>query len=268
VRIGYYSLVLASWGVCAWIVGYFVSRTARSPVPAGTQVGRWYGLIGAGLFVLLTLYGLRRIIHRGRLGALQGWYRAHILLGVVALVVTGCHCGFALRSPLLTALQAGFWGTVLTGLLGWAWQTLLKRSMARHEHRPAVLKELEVSRAELQDRLALMVEAAEPVEGIAYHTEEVISRAVRETARLRATHLWRMPDWGFWESRLDEAFAGKGFSGLPEGAREAIRELNRVEVLRSYHRLLRGWTTLHLLFTALAVQMIAWHVVTVAFYPR
>jgi hypothetical protein len=235
---------------CLGLAGVFFARTAGAAVPAATAWGRWYGLAGALLLLFLSVYGIRRLAHRSPMGSLVAWYRLHLLLGTVALTLLGCHSGFAFRSPFLAVLQLTFWGTVLTGVLGWVYQTALKRWLVRNEYRPAVLKELEARRAALQEKL-------DPAAAPALASLEAVRRAL----------LWKFPDWSAWESTTDESLA-RDATGLSDADREALRELQRTEVLRSYHRLLRGWTTVHLLFTVLAVQMTLWHVATVGLYPR
>jgi hypothetical protein len=85
-------------------------------------------------------------------------------------------------------------------------------------------------------------------------------------AARRLGNIWRLPDWRFWEQQLDSICSG--LTQLPKEAREPIQQLNRIEVLRSYHKGLRVWTNLHLVLAGIGVQMMLWHVYMVMFWPR
>lgn len=264
VRKGYRLLTVLVWLLSAGLIGYFVQQTRGAAVPASTQVGRLYGLVGTGLFVFLALYGLRRISYFSRFGKLEFWYRAHLLLGLVALVLLGCHSGFQFRSPFLAALQIGFWGSVGTGIFGWAYQTLIRWWLVRHEYTPAVLSELDARRDRIVSRLYSLAEENSKA-GEAFSKQDV-DRAVRGMAARRSANLWQMKDWTFWEAQADAA-AGE-WTSLSREARQLVRDLNQVEVLRSYHRFMRGWTLYHLLLSAVGVQFMLWHIVSVAVNPR
>lgn len=217
-RTAYRVLVVLIWLLGAALVALFVQQVRGAAVPAATAIGRIYGLIGAVLFAFLALYGLRRIGYRIRLGTLETWYRAHLVLGSLALVLLACHSGFAFRTPFLAALQIAFWGAFLSGIFGWAYQSCMKAWMVRHEYRPAVRSELESRRDELLAQLT--------------------------------------------------AAAADGASANPQDQAAARADLNRVEVLLTYHRRLRFWTIFHLLFTVAGIQLALWHIWIVAVYPR
>lgn len=263
-RRGYRLLILLTWLASAGLIGYYLYETRGASVPAATQIGRIYGLVGTVLFVFLALYGLRRISYFSRIGKLEFWYRAHLVLGLLALVLLGCHSGFQFRSPFLAALQIGFWGTVGTGVFGWAYQTLIRWWLVRHEYTPAVLSELDHRRDRLVSRLYALAE--ESTKAGRPFTKQDIDRAVRGMAARRNSHLWRMQDWTFWEQQADAA--ADDLTPLSVEARQLVRDLNQIEVLRAYHRFMRGWTLYHLLLSAVGVQFMIWHVVTVAIHPR
>jgi hypothetical protein len=289
-RAGYRLLVLLSWLGGAALVAYFVSHTRGAAVPAATYLGRWYGLIGFVLFLFLSLYGLRRVGYRTQVGRLEWWYRAHLMLGVVTLALLGAHCAspflgasaagvgtspgavlhYAARSPFLITLHVGFWGTLLTGILGWVWQTIVRNWMLKHEYRPAILKELDSTRQTLKRKLYAIAEQDDAREAglTRVFMKDAMDRSLQNLALRRAMNMWKMRDWKYWEGQVDQAAANKEMPGLRDEARQVLRELNRVEVLRSYHRALRWWTTIHLLFTILGVQMMLWHVWLVSAYPR
>jgi len=281
----YRLLTLAAWVLCAYLIWYYLEHTGAAEVPAATQVGRWYGLIGSVLFGFLAFYGLRRVAYRTSIGRLEWWYRTHLVLGLVALVILACHSGFAFRSWFLGALQVGFWGAVLTGAVGWAFQTAFKQWMVAHEERPTVLKELDARAEQLLQRLSASCASAsavaasaemhptpgglaDPPEEAPALTQETLNRILQQMSTRRFSQLSYFPGWDFWDGQVEESLLNSGLESLPADQRQWLRELNRTEVQRSYHRALRWWTTVHLLFTALGVQMMIWHILSVAGSPR
>lgn len=256
-RPGYRLLTILTLLGCAALVAYFVSATAGAKVPAATLVGRWYGIAGALLFAFGALYNVRHQVYRHRTGALEWWYRAHLALGAVAIAVLGCHSGFEMRSGFLAALQVGFWGTVITGALGWLWQTGFKRWLVNNEWRPLVRSELERERDALLKRLEEL-----PTEGNADHAL-ALQQARQRLAHLRSAQLWRFPAPAAWDQAATEVL-----TALQPDDRDPLLELNRLEVQRSYHRALRAWTSVHLIFTVLGVQLVLWHIWMVAVHPR
>src|SRR3954447_9814062 len=96
-RPGYRILIALTWAACGatawWFTRAYLPRYPLQPIPAATPAGRWFGIAGFLLFLFLAFYGLRRTAYRSRLGALPWWYRAHLLLGLVALTLLACHSG-------------------------------------------------------------------------------------------------------------------------------------------------------------------------------
>jgi hypothetical protein len=267
-------LAIGTIVMCIVLTAYFLSATSGTHVPAATQIGRWYGLAGALLFTFGALYSVRHPVYRKRAGSLEWWYRAHLVLGSVALVLLGCHSGVQVRSGFLALLQIGFWGTVLTGVGGWAWQTALRRWLIRNEWRPLVLKELDRERAELLRRLG-------PVEGLgksvtgemgvsveASTRDRVVKEAQRGLEQLRTGLLWRFPAALAWDGEATRLLGEPEMQELTPADRKLLLEWQRVEVQRAYQHLLRGWTHFHLIFTVVGVQLMLWHIWMVAVFPR
>jgi hypothetical protein len=261
-RPGYRLLSVLTLLGCAALVWYFLQATAGAKVPAATLVGRWYGICGALLFLVGALYNVRHQIYRQRIGSLELWYRAHLVFGAVAIAVLGCHSGFAVRSAFLGALQVGFWGTVLTGAVGCAWQTAFKRWLLRNEWRPLVRSEIERERTAILRRLTELSEADLAERG------KLMEQAQQRLARLRSGALLRFPAPDFWDAEARRILEEPSFQELNSAEREQLVELNRLEVQRNYHRRLRAWTSVHLLFTVLGVQLVLWHIWMVAVHPR
>jgi hypothetical protein len=225
---------------------------------AATPLGRWYGGTGASLMVFLALYVARRGNYRRRLGSLEVWYRAHLWVGIVALALVGVHCGFRGRGLFLTLLQVAFWGSIASGVAGWLLQTWLKGTLLRCEPRPLVMAPLAAGIA--AERAALSAR-------LATAGERDLERALRAVAALRRRHLWRFPSGVAWEA-MATAQGGRALAHHlncldPDDtlvALESLARLNRLEVLASYHRYMRAWTTVHLTLALAAAQLIAWHI--------
>jgi hypothetical protein len=225
---------------------------------AATPIGRWYGGVGVGLMALLTLYIARRRCFRRRLGSLELWYRAHLWLGVLALALVGVHCGFHTRGLFLTLLQIAFWGSVASGLLGWVIQTWLKGALLRFEPRPLVMAGLRAELATERAALPARLPTTEPYD---------LELTLRALAALRRRHLWRFPSGPTWEA-MATALSGRALSrhlncldpSDTAAVLESLARLNRLEVIASYHRWLRAWTTLHLALALAVAQLVAWHI--------
>lgn len=301
-RISYAAWIVLTWAGCIGIATWFLlsylprfrtGSPAFTPTAAETPVGRWFGVVGVALFVVLALYGVRRTAYRSRILPLPWWYRSHLLLGILALTLLGLHSGFAIRSPFLGLLQVAFWASVLSGILGWAYTAAIKRWLLRHEWRPAVWTELASTRGLLVERLQTALNGGSPDSGgkderkkgeeedpaVRAAAEQAHRVALENAARrtgevtgrltaVRRANLWRFPTWEFWDSEVARALENGGTAGghgphnshLPFEALRHATELNRVEVLRSYHRILRGWTTIHLILAVIALQLVIWHV--------
>lgn len=225
---------------------------------AATPVGRWYGGVGAGLMALLTLYVVRRRCYRRRMGSLEVWYRAHLWVGVLALALVGVHCGFRTRGLFLSFMQIAFWGSVGSGMVGWLLQSRLKEALRRYEPRPSVMTEIARGIAAARGALASLLPTVETGE---------LASLFRRLAAVRRRHLWRFPTWPAWDA-MATAQGGHALSrhlncldpADTTTVLEAVVRVNHIEVLASYHRWLRAWTTIHLALALAAVQLVAWHI--------
>jgi len=64
-----------------------------------TGIGYWLGITGASLMLLLLLYPLRkRLGANSRFGRLAGWFRIHMILGIVGPALVLLHSNFRLGS--------------------------------------------------------------------------------------------------------------------------------------------------------------------------
>jgi hypothetical protein len=94
-----------------------------------------------------------------------------------------------------------------------------------------------------------------------------VSRALRVVRAVRRRSIWQFPSVATWKKRvqyhgrpvlahrLDDLEPAESAAALEEMAR-----VNLLEVYASYHRWLRGWTTLHLALTLGLAQLALWHI--------
>jgi hypothetical protein len=273
----------------AWVVWFYLRATAGWSVPAATPLGRWYGGVGAGLMLVLVLYSVRHSAYRRRWGSLQLWYRTHLWLGVLALAMVGAHCGFRCRGLFLTLLQLFFWGAVVSGLMGWLLQTWVKSVLLRHEERPLVMgqiaRERDAAIEALTERVKTAIVRASlrsgavgathasplPTNGIEDAAldgaRQEVARALRAVRAVRRRGIWQFPSVATWKKRVQyhgRPVLARRLDDLePAESAAALEELARVnllEVYASYHRWLRGWTTLHLALTLGLAQLALWHI--------
>ncbi len=70
---------------------------ARDYLNPETGVGYWLGIIGGSMMLLLLVYPLRkRKANLQPVGSVKGWFRAHMILGIVGPGLVLYHCNFSL----------------------------------------------------------------------------------------------------------------------------------------------------------------------------
>ncbi len=100
------------------------------PHGGGSAVGLWYGVAGSLLMVLAGLLSAhRRLPVRRWVGQRHTWLRGHIWLGLLSVVVIGCHAGWRLGGPLEMALWAAFALTIASGVIGLLLQVVLPATL-------------------------------------------------------------------------------------------------------------------------------------------
>ncbi|MEL7184865.1 MAG: hypothetical protein AAFN50_00345 [Pseudomonadota bacterium] len=77
----------------ASFVAYWI-HDPQEPPNGGTWLGYTLGVVGAGLIVWLTWFGVRKRRYASTAGTVQGWLSAHVYLGMALVVVSLLHSGF------------------------------------------------------------------------------------------------------------------------------------------------------------------------------
>jgi hypothetical protein len=87
-------------------------------------LGYWLGIVGASAMLLLLIYPLRkRLPSLRRFGSVSGWFRLHMILGLIGPALILFHCNFKLGSlnsnvalfSMLTVATSGLVGRYLYG---------------------------------------------------------------------------------------------------------------------------------------------------------
>ncbi len=149
------SLYLAGLGAIAFFLAhgfdYYLTPLPERPrhelyweLKPGGSLGRWFGIAGASMMVLMLGYSLRkRWRPLRRLGAVRMWLDYHIFLGVCGPLFIVLHSSFKVRG--LVALS--FWSMVAVALSG-----VLGRYIYRQIPRSRAGDELSLTEVEARDR--------------------------------------------------------------------------------------------------------------------
>jgi hypothetical protein len=116
----------------------------------GGSIGLKLGVLGTGLFFIIFLYALRKVIPwLGRLGTATHWMDFHIIAGVTAPIVIAFHASFKFQG----IAGIAFWIMIcvaLSGIIGRYLYAQIPRSLNAAE---VSLNELELSEHELSEAL-------------------------------------------------------------------------------------------------------------------
>jgi hypothetical protein len=84
-----------------------------------TGLGYWLGIAGATLMLLLLLYPLRKRMRSLRgLGSVSGWFRLHMVLGLVGPALILLHCNFKLGALNSNVALVAMLMVAASGLVG------------------------------------------------------------------------------------------------------------------------------------------------------
>jgi hypothetical protein len=113
-----------------------LAESSPTAVTGGTRAGLIFGVLGSLLMLLAgalsahrRLAAIRWLPMRRWIGQRQTWLRGHIWLGLLSVVVILCHSGWHLGGPLEIALWIALAITILSGVLGLAFQGVVPRML-------------------------------------------------------------------------------------------------------------------------------------------
>jgi hypothetical protein len=129
------------------------------------------------------LLAARRKLRTLRLGSAQLWMRAHIWLGLLAVMLILCHAGFALGGPLTTALMALLILVVVSGVYGLLLQQFLPRLMTERVPLETIYSQITNVQRELDAAARATVES---VVGVVSNEEQPHAGAARDEQQWKA----------------------------------------------------------------------------------
>lgn len=256
-------LGLLSAGAMAW--GWQMHR-ARDITPE-TGLGYALGIVGSLLMLMLLLYPLRKRLASMRFfGGVRGWFRLHMILGVVGPVLIVLHSNFSFGSMNSTVAFVSMLVVAGSGLVG--------RFLYARIHRGLYGRRLRV-RDHFDSIGALHAQIVQDAPQAA-RIPELLSDYERRRLPDRRS-LW--PSIGRmlagpasrkrFEHRLLEALGPVSVEALPAvrgHVKVFLRAVAKAEAFAVYERLFSLWHLLHLpLFIMLVLAAIT-HVVAVHLY--
>lgn len=264
--------------LAAVALGYGFLRRDEGDLTPELGVGYAFGIIGSLLMLTLLIYPLRKRIRALRvLGNIRGWFRIHMILGVVGPVFIILHSNFAFGSLNSTAAMLAMLVVAGSGFVGRFLYSGIHRGLyGKRQSLKDLLADVErtrVAAAEAEtveeDRLATLLAGYEaqrvrPLAGFWGSLGRVLtgpfSRVGMRRQAMRA-------------ARDDFRAAGLQGRGLRRAQRSTdqalgryFHALGRAEAFTFYERLFAAWHLLHLpLFAILVLAAIA-HVIAVHLY--
>ena len=254
----------ALWGTIA-----FSQDLALDPGSWVTM--RWLtGLSGLASIVWVMAYPWRKQIYRRRAGALRYWMLTHIYIGILAGILLLIHGGTRSGGLFTSLLMITFDLVIVTGLFGAACYLVVPRFMTKIEREPLLLEDLEVRRAELRASLVRTADETSNPE-----LKKLIQRKVRRRflgLRYLLRQYYRKDDLRKMLADAREEFrdAAVGMSRQDDTrlmeAVENAATLRRVDALCYLHQLLRLWIAPHVLFTAIMLVLMVFHIIQVIYF--
>ena len=259
----------------AWV------RRADDVVHAEQGAGYYIGIVGGLMMVALLGYPLRKRLRFMRSwGAASGWFRWHMILGVVGPALIIVHSDFSLQSAnasvafvsMLTVASSGLVGRYLYGRVhrGLYGQRLEARAM-----REEATGSRDQLGGGLADSAAWSAEVASFESRVLTPTRslgQALARALSVGAAIRNSRkvalplidaeLLRQAAEGRWDSKTLKARRAEALRQL----RSYYRAVERAASLGLYERLFSLWHVLHVPLFVILVLTVIIHVVAVHLY--
>jgi hypothetical protein len=271
-RLGLLAAALAIW------LGYeFPTERYLSPERG---IGYLLGIVGGSLMLLLLLYPARKHLRWiGFIGSVKGWFRTHMVLGVVGPILILYHANFSLGA---TNSNAALWSMLLvagSGVFGRYFYTrihmgLYGRRASRTDMQAAAeeLREKVAGSSFVPDLLGMLDAADARLLAHRGGTAMLLIRPLFVTLRMHRER-WRITRRAMHElrdaarqSRVLQAQHGTFARAVRRYIRRRLEATRRVAEFESYERLFSLWHVLHLpLFFLLLVAGIV-HVIAVHVY--
>lgn len=251
-------------GLLFWLQGRF--EPFRH---GGSAWGLGWGIAAALLVLLLLGFGVRKRAYRSSLGTLEGWLQAHVVLGLLVLMLALFHTGFRFDDRLALTALVLLVLVVLSGLAGIFLYSLFPRRLTEvgSNRTPAQISEQ-------------LNQIAAAMGALAVGRSSAFQRLA--ATALTAARPGKLAGWRLLVARpRREAGEGAAFkrqvAEVPPAEREPLRqllvlsrqqkELTESLLLETYYRnWLDAWLYIHLpLSLGLLVILLA-HIVAAIYY--
>lgn len=277
-RVLFAACLLLALGGLAWLTvrgwSYYTTPLIERPrhpdywtlKPGGTW-GRWYGIVGAALMVVMLSYSLRkRFRFLRRLGSLPGWLGFHILCGIVGPLLIVLHTSFKFGG----IVAISFWAMVAVALSGVLGRYLYRQIPRARSGDELSLEQAREEEEELGRRLASM-----GVPPVVLEELEALGRSGPSPDTSLIVLLLRLPFDGLalawrlrsfrWKLRTSSHPLRKEALRL---AKRKARLARRILLWRRLQALFHYWHVIHKPFAVIMYLFMAVHiaVVTVAGY--
>lgn len=260
-RPGKWDIPIATALVAVLLV-YAWSIRDQHILTAETGLGYWLGIIGSTLMLLLLLYPLRkRIRFMNRFGAVPGWFRMHMVFGVIGPGLVLLHSNFQLGSlnsrmalfSMLLVAGSGYIGRFLYYRVQLGLSARKQMVVAMHERARAQLDDLGLEASKLEALMTVLTAfEKQNLAPISSYVSAIV-RSVRAGRRRRglrqkfALHA-DVPNSKEFSAALDAYLAGA----------------KKVQRFMLYERMFSLWHLLHLplfliLFAAAILHVVAVH---------
>lgn len=266
--------------IAVFVAAGWLLRDLRLITPE-EGAGYWLGIIGGVLMLSLLLYPLRkrlRFLHR--LGSTRGWFRMHMILGLVGPLLILYHCNFQLGS---FNSRVAFYSMLLvagSGIVG------------RHFY-AAIHKGLYGRKTSLNELQTELAESLEKSHGLASLMPKLVARLHRLSSELQGDQITRSLGIGrslhwtcthhfvrlslVWTARRELRVAAivsdivaRDRDRLARATSRYIRDytglMGRVAQFTFYERLFALWHVLHLPIFYMMVLSALVHVLAVHMY--
>jgi hypothetical protein len=276
-----YIAPLAFAVVTAGALLYGWHNSEEGDLTPGSGVGYWLGIAGASAMLLLLFYPLRKRVKGLRgLGSVGGWFRLHMVLGIVGPALVLFHANFKLGALNSNVALFAMLTVAASGLIGrYLYRQIHLGLYGRRAEINELLTDVENLKNAIEGGVPLPDDLFAALDGYATHALAGRNGAASSFLALLGLHL-RAPGQRARLIREAEQYigvAGKQHRWSRRLKRKRAREMrkrmrryfaavNTAAAFVFYERLFALWHVLHLPFFFLLVLAAIVHVIAVHLY--
>ncbi len=257
---------------------YAFTRRNEGDWTAETGLGYWLGISGGLMMLALLIYPLRKRLRALQfLGAIPGWFRIHMLFGVLGPALVIVHANFSLGSMNSRAAMISMLVVAGSGFIGRFLYSRIHRGL--YGQKQSVIEQL--TQVEALRNLVVLSES-----GASNAISDSILESLRQyqAARLNGRSGFALAFWRVMSGPVSRAFERRKLiesfkSSLPETGSKAkatrgfakaldkyFMALGRAEAFSFYERAFAYWHLLHLPLFAIMIFATIAHIIAVHLY--